>query len=141
MAASTAVVRAGELGTTSTGLSPRLAACLAYSTWWVSGALMLAIEPRNPFVRFHAAQAFAGFGLLWLVGIALWGLSFLMAFLSPAAFRVAALLGPLVWALGVAAWVWCLYQAARGRRWRMPWVGDWAEGRATKGDPAAVAAE
>jgi uncharacterized membrane protein len=125
--------RGESLGQTSTGLPPRLAACLAYSLWWASGALLLAVEPRNQYVRFHAAQALAGFGLIWLCGIALWGLSFLLAFVSPAAFRTAALVGPLVWALGVLAWLWCLWQAARGRWWRIPGVGEWAAARAAKG--------
>jgi uncharacterized membrane protein len=114
-----------DLGTTSTGLPPRLAACLAYSLWWASGALMLAIEPENRFVRFHATQALAGFGALWLAGLALWGLSFLMAFVSAAAFRATAVLGPLVWSIGVAAWAWCTWQAAAGRRRGLPLVGAW----------------
>ena len=126
------------LGVTSTGLPPRVAACLAYSVWWASGALLLAIEPRNRFVRFHAAQALAGFGALWLCGVALWGLSFLAAFVSPLAFRVAAILGPMAWALGVFAWAWCTWQAASGRTGKLPWVGAWADARAARERDAAA---
>lgn len=115
------------LGGTSTGMSPRLAACLAYSVWWASGLLMLAVEPRNQFVRFHAAQALLGLGVLWCVGVALWGLTFLMAFVSPPAFRAAAVLGPLVWCVGIGAWGWCTFQAARGRSAKLPWAGGRAE--------------
>ena len=132
MAAPTPAVQAEPLGATSTGLPPRVAACLAYSMWWLSGALVLAIERRNRFVRFHAAQAVAGFGLLWTCGVAVWSLSFLMAFVSPLAFRVTAVIGPLFWAGAVAAWAWCVWQAARGEAWRMPWVGAWADARAAR---------
>ena len=127
-----------DLGTTSTGVPPRWAACLAYSVWWASGALMLAIEPRNRFVRFHAAQALAGFGLVWLAGITLWGLAFVMAFVSPTAFRLTAVLGPVVWGVGVIAWGWCTWQAATGRRGMLPWVGRWADAHSRERDAATV---
>jgi uncharacterized membrane protein len=121
-----------DLGETSSGVSPRWAACLAYSMWWASGALMLAIEPRNTFVRFHALQSLVGLGAAWLAGISLWGLAFLMAFVSPLAFRVTAVLGPIVWAVGIAAWLWCTWQAATGRQGMLPWAGRWAAARAER---------
>lgn len=114
---------AADLQPTSTGLPPRLAACLAYSAWWVSGALVLAAEPTHPFVRFHARQALVGFGAIWLVGVVLWAASFLAAFVSPWAFRAVAVLANLVWVGGLTAWVVCLVAAGRGRRWALPLVG------------------
>ena len=123
-----------SLGETSSGLSPRTAACLAYSTWWVSGAVMLAAEPTNRFVRFHAWQATLVFGGLWLVGITLWGLSFAAAFVSPLAFRVVALVAPLAWAMAILAWVTCLWQAGHSRWFELPWVGPWVTAR-TGGGP------
>ena len=109
-----------ESAATVSGLSPRAAACLAYAMWWVSGALMLAIEPTQPYVRFHARQAVRGFGAIWLVGMALWGLSVGLVFVSPVGFRVAAVLGQLTWAVGIAAWVVCLVKAWQGERWVLP---------------------
>lgn len=105
---------------TASGLGPRVAACLAYSAWWVSGALVLAIEPAHPFVRFHARQAWVGFGTIWLAGVACWAASFATAFVSPVVFRATAVLANLIWAAGVACWLACLVSAARGRRWVMP---------------------
>lgn len=105
---------------TASGLSPRTAACLAYAAWWVSGGVMLAIEPMHPFVRFHARQAWVGFGTIWLAGVACWAASFAAAFVSPLALRVAAVLANVIWAGGLACWVACLVSAARGRRWAMP---------------------
>lgn len=105
---------------TSTGLPPRVAACLAYAAWWVSGGIVLAAEPSHPFVRFHARQALVGFGVIWLAGVTLWATSFLAAFVSPWLFRAAAALANLVWVLGLVAWVICLVAAARGRAWSLP---------------------
>jgi uncharacterized membrane protein len=110
--------------TTATGLSPRAAACLAYALWWASGALMLALEPAHPFVRFHARQALRAFGLIWLTGVAFWVLSFVLVFVSPVGFRVAAVLGQLTWGAGVLAWAACLVRAWRGERWPIPWLGS-----------------
>ena len=117
----------GEAGATldlptATGLPPRLAACLAYAAWWVSGGIVLAAEPSHPFVRFHARQALVGFGIIWLAGVTLWATSFLAAFVSPWLFRAAAALANLVWGLGLVAWVACLVAAARGRAWSLPLV-------------------
>lgn len=116
---------------TTTGLPPRLAACLAYSGWWLSGALLLAAEPRHPFVRFHARQALIGFGLLWLLGMALWAASFAAAFLSPGAFTAASVANYAVWTVGLLAWVVCLVVAARGGEWSLPWM-RWLDRRTSR---------
>lgn len=114
--------RAGAAGRTLTGLRPRTLSVLAYCAWWVSGALVLALEPADPDVRFHARQALVGFGLIWVVGVALWGASFLLAFVSPIAFRATAVLAQGVWVAGVVLTAVCLVKAWRGQRWALPWM-------------------
>lgn len=114
---------AADAAATVSGLSPRAAACLAYAMWWVSGALMLAIEPTNAYVRFHARQAVRVFGVIWLAGVGCWGLSFVLVFLSPLGFRAAAILGQVTWVVGVLVWVLCLSRAWAGQRWLVPWLG------------------
>ncbi|MCU0255776.1 MAG: hypothetical protein MUF60_03460 [Vicinamibacterales bacterium] len=113
---------------TAIGLPPRVAACLAYAAWWLSGAAVLAAEPHHPFVRFHARQALFGFGALWLLGVALWASSFVAAFVSPTVFQALAVLANGVWACGAVAWLACLVSAARGRQWPLPWI-SWLPGR------------
>ena len=46
----------------STGLDSRAGLGLAYSAWWVTGALFLALERSDNQVRFHAAQSMVVFG-------------------------------------------------------------------------------
>ena len=120
-------------GPTSTGLDPRTAAVLAYLGWWLTGALFLAFEPTHRFVGFHARQAFVGFGLISIVGVALWLVSLVSMFVSPVLFRVTAVLAPAVWVCGLAVWVVCLVQAARGRLWEIPVVGPWIAARGRQG--------
>ena len=58
-----------DLGRTVWGLDPNVAAVLAYAIGWVSGIVLLIVEP-NRFVRFHAWQstiAFGGLSLAWMV--------------------------------------------------------------------------
>src|SRR5688500_19182381 len=68
--------------TSSTGLSSRTAVALAYSGWWITGAIFWFLERRDASVRFHAAQAIAAFGVIALLillfgGLAAASLSFL----------------------------------------------------------------
>ena len=56
-----------EVPESSTGLPPRLAAVLAYGGWWVTGLIFWVVERRNRFVRFHAAQSIAAFGLTGVI--------------------------------------------------------------------------
>ena len=63
------------------------------------------------------------FGAIWLTGAVLWGLSFVLVFVSPVGFRVAAVLGQLTWAIGMAVWGVCLVKAWKGERWVLPWIG------------------
>jgi uncharacterized membrane protein len=111
----------------STGLPPRVAGLLCYAAAWASGLLLVAIERDSRFVRFHAWQSLLGFGALTLLAIVAWGVTILMAFVSPAAFRVMGYVTQFAWiALGVA-WLFAVVMVARGRRWKMPLVGKWAE--------------
>ena len=56
----------------STDLEPRVAAALAYLAGPFSGALILWVETRNEFVRFHARQSIIGLGGAVLMGIAIY---------------------------------------------------------------------
>ena len=111
----------------STGLPPRLAAPLAYSAWWVSGAIVWWVERRDAFVRFHAAQAITAFGGAAVLIVLLAGLAVLSLQVMPKAFV------PLMGAAGGAAagatvlWISATVYAARGVRWHIPIVGGLAE--------------
>jgi uncharacterized membrane protein len=113
-----------DLGRTSTGLSPRVAASASYLAWWLTGLLFLVVERDNAFVRFHARQALFFLGGAWLVGTILVAASFLTAFLSPAVYRATAGLALAAWGVALAGWIAGMVQAARGRWWSVPLLGD-----------------
>lgn len=111
----------------STGLSSRAAAALAYSGWWLTGAIFWFIERRDAQVRFHAVQATVTFGaiaafIMLCAALAVASLSFL-----PAMFSVLAWLAVGAWAGGVMLWAVSMWRALSGDEWRIPIAADWAE--------------
>jgi uncharacterized membrane protein len=111
----------------STGLSSRVAAPLAYAAWWVTGIIFFVVERRDGFVRFHAAQAMAAFGLIAiLVGMfaALAGAS--LSYL-PSAFLPFLWIAGVTWLFGMSLWLVAMWKAASGETWRIPLAGALAE--------------
>ena len=102
-----------DLGTTSSGLTPKVAAALAYVFGFASGLLIFLTEKKNVFVRFHALQAVA--------------LSVVWALLSLGAPFVP-LVGPIVNGLvnlaGLILWIFVIVKAAQGQWYRIPKLGD-----------------
>lgn len=102
--------------TSSTGFDPKFAGLLAYLLGIVSGILLLIVEKESPFVRFHAAQSTVVFGLVLVLSLMVRGLP---------------LVGRVLWVpfvVGVAAlWVVLMIKAIQGQRFKLPYLGDFAE--------------
>ena len=111
----------------STGLSPRVAAPLAYAAWWVTGAIFWFIERRDAFVRFHAAQCVTAFGLIALLVAAFGALAGASLSYLPSAFMPFIWVAGLIWIAGMVLWVVAIWKAASGEAWRIPLAGDIAE--------------
>jgi uncharacterized membrane protein len=120
-------VRHQSVATTNSGLSPGAAGALAYLMWWVSGVVMLLVEPRQGFVRFHAWQSIIAFGTIWLLGTTLWMGGLIAVFVSTRLFQTLAFAGQAVWVAGLLLWGICLYKAWHGERWALPGAGRLAE--------------
>jgi uncharacterized membrane protein len=110
-----------------TGLTPPVAASLAYLAGPFSGALLLATEPASHFVRFHAWQAVLGLGLLGVSALVFLVLAFLMLVVSPMAFWAMLWIAATTAAAWVAMWALCVVNAYRGRVLRLPLAGYYAE--------------
>ena len=111
----------------STGLSPRVAAPLAYAGWWVTGLILWFVERQDRVIRFHAAQSVAAFGVIAAAiagfgALALASLSFL-----PSAFTAFLWAAAITWGLGVMLWVVAIWKAAAGHAWRIPVAADLAD--------------
>ena len=113
--------------TSSTGLSPRVAAALAYAGWWVTGAIFWVVEQRDEFVRFHAAQAIAAFGVIAALVVGFCALAAASLSFLPAAFMPFLWAAGLTWIGGLLLWVVAMWKAARGERWRIPLASELAD--------------
>ena len=116
-----------QMTLSSTGLSPRAAAALAYSGWWLTGLIMWFVERHDRYVRFHAAQSTIAFGaiavfILLCGALAVASLSFL-----PALFSFFAWLAAAAWAGGVVLWGVMLWTVFNGDEWRIPVAAEWAD--------------
>lgn len=101
---------------TSLGITENMAGLLTYIAGWVTGIVFLLTEKENSFVRFHAMQSIVVFVpltvLSWIVG----ALPFIGGFI-----------GSILWMLVLVLWLFLMYQAFQGKRYKLPWAGDFAE--------------
>jgi uncharacterized membrane protein len=81
-------------------------------------------------VRFHAWQALVGLGLLALAAACFLVLAFVTLVISPTAFWGVLWLSAGIAAAWLVAWAACMVQAYRGRLWKLPLAGAYAERRA-----------
>jgi len=104
-----------DLGKTSTGLSPNVAALLCYVGLFVTGIIFLVLEKDNKFVRFHAMQSTITFAAVSALQITFSILVFL------------ALLVPIVGLIGLILWIILMSKAYKGEQFKLPVIGDFAE--------------
>jgi uncharacterized membrane protein len=109
-------------------------AALAYLAFFVSGVIFLYLEPYNQdeFIRFHARQSI-GFSLAWIA------ISIVFAvFVAVMPHGIGALLGFFQTLIDIALavyWVFLMYEAYNGERYRIPELADIVDSIA--GTPAA----
>ena len=116
----------------STGLSPLVAAVLAYLGWWVSGLIFWLLERRDPYVRFHAAQSVAAFGIVAILVAGFGAMALASLSVLPNAFVIFMWAAGLTWAGGVLLWLFAMWNAARGREWRIPLACELADRMGTR---------
>lgn len=112
---------------TSTGLSPRTAAALAYLAWWVTGLLFWVVEREDRFVRFHAAQAVAAFGAVALLITVFLVLAAASLSFFPSAFVAFLIAAGVTWLGGLALWLVAMWKASGGDAFRIPLAAGWAD--------------
>lgn len=110
-------------GASSTGLDPRVSSVVAYSAWWVTGLLFLALERSDETVRFHAAQSVVVFGLASAIIALAFGAALPFVLVSGDAVRVLLGVANVTWLAAVGLWAWLVYKAANGERWCVPGLG------------------
>lgn len=108
---------AGRFGS-GTWLDPKFAAALAYVGGVLSGILFLIVEKKDSFVRFHATQS----------TITFLGVIVLYPFVSSVPLIGRGMSRVFILAVAVL-WVFLIFKAFKGERYKLPYIGDWAEER------------
>ncbi len=98
---------------TSLGVTDNVGGLLAYLLGWLSGLILLFVEPKNDFIRFHAVQSI-------LVSIAWAILSLLFRSVPIFGWLGIMLLMPVAFIL----WIFLMYKAYQGERYKLPILGD-----------------
>jgi uncharacterized membrane protein len=105
-----------DLGTTSLGLQPNVAALLCYILGIITGILFFVLEKDNKFVRFHAMQSIVVFGFLLVLNAVL---------------AVIPVIGwtlmPIVGIVGLILWILLMIKGFQGEYFKLPIAGDIAE--------------
>jgi uncharacterized membrane protein len=106
-------------------LDQNLAAMLSYLLGWVTGLIFFNLEKENDFVRFHAMQSIVTFGGFFALAALFLVLSWIPV------------IGVIFWLFWVVGWLWVfialvvwivlMVRAYRGERYRLPWIGNFAE--------------
>ena len=105
-----------DLGKTSMGIQPQVAALLSYALGWLTGLIFYLIEKENKYVRFHALQSMVTFGSLTVLSIVLTVIPVIGWTLIPVVYLVELIL-----------WVLLMIKAYQGEKFKLPVAGDIAE--------------
>jgi uncharacterized membrane protein len=110
----------------ATGPQSKPIAALTYLLGFVTGIIFLYLEPydKDEFVRFHARQSIVYSIACFVINIIL---SVFVAVLPGALGGIIRFLQSLI-NLGFAVfWVFLMYKAYKGERYRIPELADWAD--------------
>ncbi|RSK29373.1 hypothetical protein EJF36_13040 [Bacillus sp. HMF5848] len=105
----------------STGLEVNIAGLLCYILGIFTGILFLVIEKESTFVKFHAMQSVITSAFLFVI-------TTVLSFIPIIGWLISLLLSPLCLIL----WIVLMLQAYKGKKFKLPIVGDIAEKQVIK---------
>lgn len=117
-----------DLGKTSSGIEPKVAALLSYLVGWITGLIFFLIEKDNKYVRFHALQSIIVFGAFSVLGMALSVFaSFCIMIKVYFLLSLIGFISMLMWLAAFIIWVILMVKAYQGESFKLPFAGDIAE--------------
>ena len=111
------------------GVSDNFLGAIAYFTV-VPALFFLAIAPYNKiaYVRYHAWQSTVFSAVAFIISLAL---SFFPAYTVFLGFFVLGV-SSVVWLIWAFISLWCAFNALNGKRFKLPFIGTWAEKQANR---------
>jgi len=120
-----AVVAAPAATSGTEGIDENVAGLICYVFGWLSGLIFLLIDKR-PFVKFHGAQSIAFNICIIPLWFALWIVWLVIAHI-PIIGLLALAIFPLFGLAIFAVWIFLMYKAYSGEKFKLPIVGDIVE--------------
>ncbi len=109
---------------TSLGLSENIEGALCYSFGFVTGFVFLFLEEQNKFVKFHAIQSIIAFLPLFITFIAITFLPMVGMIMDMMSWPIVV---PVFSFIIVIFWIFMMYKAFIGEKYKLPMIGDFAE--------------
>lgn len=106
------------LGPSSTGFSANAAGALSYVLGLVSGIIFFFWETKSKFVKFHAVQSMFLSVLAFVVN----GVAIIFSFVP----LIGGFVNLIVSLALLVVWIFCIVQAANGKWFKLPVIGDLA---------------
>lgn len=94
---------------------------LTYVLGFITGIIFLLVEKNNAYVRFHAMQSTITFGALFII-------SFIAGFIP----GLGQLIGMIVSIVSFVLWLFLMYKAFSGEKYKLPYIGEIAEQQLAK---------
>jgi uncharacterized membrane protein len=126
------ITRGAHSRKSATGLRPRTAGVLSYLAGPVSGVIMLVAEPEQPFVRFHAWQSVIALGAFAVVVALCYAIALVSVFFTANGLAIMVRVATVAWIGLLVLWALLMWQAWKGRAWKLPLAGRWAEALAAR---------
>jgi uncharacterized membrane protein len=89
--------------------------------------LSVRLYNKRPYVRFHAWQSLVFSAFVFLFGVIMGYIVPFIRFLGP---RVLLVLFCIACVVVFSIWLWCVIGAFRGKRCKLPVIGEWADEQA-----------
>jgi len=109
----------------TTGGNEKLMGAAAYLLGPITGIILLLVEKKNNFIRYHAMQSTLVFGAILLLNIVL-GIVPILGWL------IAIILSPLIALVSFVLWLALMWKAYNGERYKLPYFGELAEKQLAK---------
>jgi uncharacterized membrane protein len=106
---------------TALGIDENIEGLLCYVLGWITGIVFLVLEKENKFVRFHAMQSLATFLVLFIILVIIGMIPFIGWVISI-----------LISIFMLILWLFLMYKAFKGERYKLPIVGEFAEKQISK---------
>ncbi len=104
---------------TSLGIDENIEAALSYLLGFITGILFFVLEKESKFVRFHAMQSIVVFIAIFVINMVL-GIILSISV-------VGLMLLPLIYLVEMILWIFLMYKAYNGEKFKLPVVSDFAE--------------